>query len=88
MTEFSHCYLGKDTKIGLIIAGSMMIGGAVYSLGDYFQIGMIVIGTATISMGKDKKGESQSTPIGLLFIVLSLSIDSITTRNLDSLTCT
>jgi len=70
--------LAKSAKMAPVMTGSMILGGAVYSLRDYIQIGMILIGTAIVSMGKGKGGKSYSTPMGLLFIILSLVMDGIT----------
>lgn len=76
--SFPVATLAKSAKMAPVMAGSILLGGAVYSIREYCQIGMIIAGTAVLSMGKGKSGKSQSTPIGLLFILLSLVMDGIT----------
>ena len=76
--SFSVVTMAKSAKIAPVMIGSVVLGGAVYSLREYIQIGMIVLGTAILSMDKSEGGESQSTPMGLVFIVLSLIMDGIT----------
>jgi len=76
--SFPVATLAKSAKMAPVMAGSILLGGAVYSLRDYIQIGMIISGTAILSMGKSKGGKSQSTSMGLLFILLSLTMDGIT----------
>jgi len=50
------------------MASSTVLGGAIYSLYNYYQIGMIIAGTTILSMGKGKGRKSQSIPMRLMFI--------------------
>ena len=76
--SFPVATLAKSGKMAPVMAGSLMLGGANYTLKEYLQVIAIIGGTALVSMDKPKKGSSQSSPIGLLFIVLSLVMDGIT----------
>ena len=76
--SFSIATMAKSAKMAPVMAGSVLLGGDMYSLRDCYNIGMIIFGTAILTIGKSKGGESQSTPMGLLFIILSLTMDGIT----------
>ena len=76
--SFPVATLAKSTKIAPVMASSTVLGGAIYSLHNYYQIGMIMAGTTILSMGKGKGRKSQSIPMRLMFILLSLFMDRIT----------
>jgi UDP-galactose transporter B1 len=58
--------------------GSLLLGGATYGIRDYLQVIAIIGGTAILSMSKTKSSTSESTPLGVLFILLALVMDGIT----------
>ena len=60
------------------MAGSLLLGGASYSLREYLQVAAIIGGTAIVSMGKKKGGGSTSSTMGVVYIILSLVLDGVT----------
>lgn len=61
------------------MAGSLLLGGAHYTMREYLQVTAIIIGTAIVSMGKKKVDEGPTNSFwGLLFILGSLAFDGIT----------
>jgi UDP-galactose transporter B1 len=56
--------------------GSLLLGGAKYTLREYLSVAAIIAGTCIVSLGK-KSGPASST-LGILFIVLSLACDGVT----------
>lgn len=60
-----------------VMIGSLLLGGASYTLREYASVIAIIVGTAIVSMGKKKSGPA-SSPLGLLFIFLSLAADGLT----------
>lgn len=75
--SFPIVTLAKSGKMVPVMIGSLLLGGAKYSLREYAAVLAIIIGTAIVSLGKMKSGPSSST-LGLAFIVLSLVCDGIT----------
>jgi UDP-galactose transporter B1 len=75
--SFPVATLAKSGKMAPVMMGSLLLGGASYTLREYAQVAMIIGGTAVVSMGK-KKGESTSSSMGIIFIVLSLVLDGVT----------
>lgn len=59
------------------MAGSLILGGAKYSLREYLQVVAIIGGTAIVSMGKKKKGGDNSM-MGIFYICMSLVLDGVT----------
>merc|ERR1712238_91210 len=62
-------------------AGSLLLGGASYTVREYLQVLMIIGGTAVVSLGKKKSGGSgsgDSSTMGVVYIVLSLVLDGVT----------
>jgi len=77
--SFPVATLAKSGKMAPVMLGSLLLGGARYSLREYLQVIAIIGGTALVSMDKPKHGvSSPSTAIGLFFISLSLAMDGIT----------
>lgn len=74
--SFPVATLAKSGKMAPVMAGSLLLGGAKYDLREYLQVAAIIGGTAIVSMGKKKGGESSS--MGVVFIVLSLVLDGVT----------
>lgn len=75
--SFPVVTLAKSGKMVPVMIGSLLLGGASYSLREYASVAAIIMGTAIVSMGK-KKSAQASSAIGLLFIFLSLAADGIT----------
>jgi solute carrier family 35 (UDP-galactose transporter), member B1 len=75
--SFPVVTLAKSGKMVPVMIGSLLLGGASYTLREYASVIAIIIGTAIVSMGKKKSGPSSST-LGLLFIFLSLAADGLT----------
>ena len=62
-----------------VMGGSLILGGAEYSLREYLQVMAIIGGTVIVNMGKKKSGASQSSSmIGVLYIISSLVLDGVT----------
>lgn len=76
--SFPVATLAKSMKMAPVMAGQLILGGANYTLREYLQVAAIIAGTAMLSLGKKKGGESHSSPLGLLFIFLSLTMDGVT----------
>ena len=77
--SFPVVTLAKSGKMVPVMMGSLLLGGASYSLRQYLQVIMIVGGTAVVSFSK-RKGSSNDggTTLGLAFIVASLAFDGVT----------
>ena len=75
--SFPVATLAKSGKMAPVMAGSLILGGATYSLREYVQVLAIIGGTAVVSMGK-KKGSSSNSSIGVAYIILSLVLDGVT----------
>lgn len=58
--------------------GSILLGGKKYSLREYISVGMILAGTAMVSMSKGSKKGGESSMLGLGFIALALVCDGVT----------
>lgn len=69
--------LAKSAKMVPVMAGSLLIGKATYTMREYAQVAMIVAGTAMVALAK-KKGGGGSSVLGVAFIVASLVFDGIT----------
>ena len=69
----------KSAKAAPVMAGSVILGGAKYSVREYLQVAAIIAGSAIVSMGKKKKGGVvENSTLGVVFIVLSLVCDGVT----------
>jgi UDP-galactose transporter B1 len=60
-----------------VMIGSLLLGGASYTLREYLSVAAIIGGTCIVSMGKKSSGPSSSV-MGIAFIALSLACDGIT----------
>lgn len=76
--SFPIATLAKSGKMAPVMIGSLVLGGATYGLRDYLQVLAIIGGTAILSMSKKKSSTSESTPLGVVFILLALVMDGIT----------
>jgi len=76
--SFPVATLAKSAKMAPVMAGSLILGGAKYYPRDYLQVLAIVAGTAILSLSKKKSSTSDSSPLGVAFIVLSLVMDGVT----------
>lgn len=75
--SFPVVTLAKSGKMVPVMLGSILFGGAKYSLREYGAVAAIIGGTCIVSMGKKSSGKASSS-MGLLFIALSLACDGIT----------
>ena len=76
--SFPVATLAKSGKMAPVMAGSLLLGGASYSIRDYLQVAAIIGGTAVVSMGKKKGGSASNSSLGVMYIVLSLVLDGVT----------
>eukprot|EP00584_Thalassiosira_punctigera_P010820 CAMPEP_0172547280 /NCGR_PEP_ID=MMETSP1067-20121228/16854_1 /TAXON_ID=265564 ORGANISM="Thalassiosira punctigera, Strain Tpunct2005C2" /NCGR_SAMPLE_ID=MMETSP1067 /ASSEMBLY_ACC=CAM_ASM_000444 /LENGTH=410 /DNA_ID=CAMNT_0013334349 /DNA_START=79 /DNA_END=1311 /DNA_ORIENTATION=- len=76
--SFPVATLAKSGKMAPVMIGSLILGGATYGLREYLQVLAIISGTAILSMSKKKSGASESTTLGVVFILLALVMDGIT----------
>jgi solute carrier family 35 (UDP-galactose transporter), member B1 len=75
--SFPVVTLAKSGKMVPVMIGSLLLGGAKYSIREYLAVAAIIAGTCIVSMGKKSSGPSSSV-LGLAFILLSLTCDGIT----------
>ena len=75
--SFPVVTLAKSGKMVPVMVGSIILGGARYSLREYAQVLAIIGGTCLVSMAKKKKAGGASSSMGLVFILLSLTCDGI-----------
>jgi UDP-galactose transporter B1 len=75
--SFPVATLAKSGKMAPVMAGSLLLGGASYSLREYLQVAAIIGGTAIVSMNK-KKGSGESSTLGVAYIIASLVFDGVT----------
>lgn len=76
--SFPVATLAKSGKMAPVMAGSLLLGGATYSMREYLQVAAIIGGTAIVSMGKKKGGGSSNSALGVIYIVGSLALDGVT----------
>mmetsp|Transcript_11599 Transcript_11599/g.25924 ORF Transcript_11599/g.25924 Transcript_11599/m.25924 type:complete len:325 (-) Transcript_11599:85-1059(-) len=76
--SFPVATLAKSGKMAPVMAGSLLLGGASYDLREYLQVAAIIGGTAVVSMGKKKGGDSSSSTMGIVYIIGSLVLDGVT----------
>lgn len=75
--SFPVATLAKSGKMVPVMIGTLLLGGATYTLREYASVAAIIAGTAIVSGGGGKKSQT-SSPLGLAFILLSLTCDGIT----------
>lgn len=75
--SFPVVTLAKSGKMVPVMIGSLLLGGASYTLREYLSVAAIIGGTCIVSMGKKSSGPA-SSPLGIVFIALSLACDGIT----------
>jgi len=76
--SFPVATLTKSGKMAPVMLGSLLLGGATYSTREYLQVAAIIGGTAIVSLGKKKGGDSGSSTMGVFYIVMSLVMDGVT----------
>ncbi|KAL7546512.1 hypothetical protein ACHAWF_009851 [Thalassiosira exigua] len=76
--SFPVATLAKSGKMAPVMLGSLILGGAKYSVREYLQVLAIIAGTAILSMSKKKSQTSDSSALGVVFILLSLIMDGVT----------
>lgn len=74
--SFPLATLAKSGKMAPVMFGSLLLGGASYSIREYLQVAAIIGGTAIVSMGKKKGGSSSM--LGVAYIIMSLVLDGVT----------
>lgn len=75
--SFPVVTLAKSGKMVPVMIGSLLLGGASYSLREYASVAAIIAGTCIVSMGKKSTGPASSA-LGIAFVLLSLACDGIT----------
>ena len=76
--SFPVATLAKSGKMVPVMLGSLLLGGASYSLRQYLSVASIVAGTAIVSLSGKKGKGGESSNIGFAFIVASLIFDGLT----------
>jgi UDP-galactose transporter B1 len=76
--SFPVATLAKSGKMAPVMLGSLLLGGASYDMREYLQVAAIIGGTAIVSLGKKKGGGSDSTTMGVAYIIMSLVLDGVT----------
>ena len=77
--SFPVVTLAKSGKMVPVMLGSLLLGGATYTLRQYLQVAAIVGGTAIVSMSsKRKTSAGTGTALGLACISASLCFDGFT----------
>lgn len=75
--SFPVVTLAKSGKMVPVMIGSLLLGGASYTLREYASVLAIIVGTCIVSMGKKSSGATSSA-LGITYILLSLACDGIT----------
>lgn len=75
--SFPVVTLAKSGKMVPVMIGSLLLGGASYTLREYASVAAIIAGTTIVSTGKKSSGKASSL-LGLAFVALSLVCDGIT----------
>jgi UDP-galactose transporter B1 len=75
--SFPVVTLAKSGKMIPVMIGSLLLGGASYTVREYLSVLAIIIGTCIVSLGKSSKGEKDSL-LGIGFVVASLICDGVT----------
>lgn len=76
--SFPVATLAKSGKMAPVMAGSLLLGGATYTVREYLQVAAIIGGTAVVSMGKKKGGAQPNSAMGVAYILMSLVLDGVT----------
>jgi UDP-galactose transporter B1 len=76
--SFPVATLAKSAKMAPVMAGSLLLGNASYSLREYLQVVAIIGGTVLVSMNKKGKPGETSSALGLIYICSSLALDGCT----------
>jgi len=76
--SFPVAILAKSAKMAPVMAGSLIIGGSRYSFRELLQVASIIVGTTLVSMGKKSDGKLSNTTLGVTYIILSLTLDGVT----------
>ena len=77
--SFPTATMAKSAKMAPVMMGQLMLGKSQYSLRDYIQVAMIIIGTATLGLSKNHDSTlSHSSQLGVIYISLSLVMDGVT----------
>lgn len=74
--SFPVVTLAKSGKMVPVMIGSLLFGGAKYTLREYAAVAAIILGTTIVSMGKKSTGPASSA-LGIAFVLASLACDGI-----------
>lgn len=74
--SFPVVTLAKSGKMVPVMIGTLLLGGANYTLREYAAVSAIIAGTVLVSLGK--KSGPESSLVGILFIFASLACDGVT----------
>lgn len=76
--SFPIVTLAKSGKMVPVMIGSLLLGGATYTMKQYASVAAIIAGTCIVSMNNKKSSSKASSTVGLAFIGASLAMDGIT----------
>lgn len=74
--SFPVVTLAKSGKMVPVMLGSLLFGGASYTIREYASVAAIIAGTTIVSMGKKSTGPDSSL-LGIAFVLLSLACDGV-----------
>jgi UDP-galactose transporter B1 len=74
--SFPVVTLAKSGKMVPVMLGSLIFGGASYTLREYLSVLAIIVGTTIVSTGKKSSGPDSSM-LGIAFVLLSLACDGV-----------
>lgn len=74
--SFPVVTLAKSGKMVPVMIGSLIFGGASYTLREYASVAAIIAGTTIVSVGKKSSGK-ESSLLGIAFVLLSLACDGV-----------
>jgi UDP-galactose transporter B1 len=74
--SFPVVTLAKSGKMVPVMMGSLIFGGASYTLREYLSVLAIIVGTTIVSTGKKSSGPDSSM-LGIAFVILSLACDGV-----------
>eukprot|EP00927_Polykrikos_kofoidii_P078705 TRINITY_DN75519_c0_g1_i1.p1 TRINITY_DN75519_c0_g1~~TRINITY_DN75519_c0_g1_i1.p1 ORF type:complete len:321 (+),score=25.35 TRINITY_DN75519_c0_g1_i1:41-1003(+) len=75
--SFPVVALAKSAKLAPVMIGSLLVGKASYSIREYFNVALIICGTALLSTSGPTKQGTTSSALGLFFICASLTFDGV-----------
>ena len=76
--SFPVLTLAKSGKMVPVMIGSLLLGGANYTLREYAAVFAIIAGTCIVSLDKKSEDSDSSSFFGVVFVLLSLTCDGVT----------